>query len=67
MPERGRFYIYQLFDGAGTVHYVGKGSGRRLKLQMKRFPNYVLDTPTTIGSMVATGRHLTLYGCELTG
>ena len=36
MTERARFYIYRIFDGAVTV-YVGKGSGRRLKNQIRRF------------------------------
>lgn len=36
MSERGRFYVYRIFDGDVTV-YVGKGSGRRLALQIRRF------------------------------
>lgn len=29
-----RFYVYRLFDDTGTL-YVGKGSGRRLSVQMR--------------------------------
>lgn len=32
----GSFYIYAFFDGAQTL-YVGKGTGRRLQKQEKRF------------------------------
>jgi hypothetical protein len=38
-PKRGRkpgFYVYRIFEGFQTL-YIGKGSGRRLKSQMKRF------------------------------
>lgn len=36
MSERGRFYVYRIFDGVVTV-YVGKGSGSRLQKQIRRF------------------------------
>lgn len=41
MAGRGRkpgksCYVYRIFDGCETV-YVGKGSGRRLALQMRKF------------------------------
>ena len=36
MSERGRFYVYRIFDGEVTV-YVGKGSGKRLAAQIRRF------------------------------
>lgn len=42
MAERGRspgftmFYVYRIYDGVETV-YVGKGSGRRLAHQMRKF------------------------------
>lgn len=36
MSERGRFYVYRIFDGSVTV-YVGKGSGGRFKRQQRRF------------------------------
>lgn len=31
-----RFYVYRIFDLGGTI-YVGKGSGRRLQNQIRRF------------------------------
>lgn len=31
-----RFYVYRIYDGHETV-YVGKGSGRRLKQQARKF------------------------------
>lgn len=31
-----RFYVYRLFDLGGTI-YIGKGSGQRLRQQMRRF------------------------------
>ena len=41
MSERGRkpgftYYVYRIFDGLQTL-YVGKGSGRRLQAQIRRF------------------------------
>jgi hypothetical protein len=35
--KRGRFYVYQLFETPDIILYVGKGSGRRLQKQMRRF------------------------------
>lgn len=35
--SRWQFYVYHLLDGAGTVAYVGKGSGDRLAHQKRRF------------------------------
>jgi hypothetical protein len=35
-----RFYVYELFDAAGDVQYVGKGSGKRLTAQKR---NHSLD------------------------
>lgn len=32
-----RFYVYALKDEAGRVMYVGKGSGRRLECQKRKF------------------------------
>lgn len=34
--EEGRFYVYKLMGDGGTVLYVGKGSGRRLQVQMSK-------------------------------
>lgn len=31
-----RFYVYKLFETAEVILYIGKGSGRRLKTQMRR-------------------------------
>lgn len=31
-----RFYVYELFSG-DSIEYVGKGSGRRLETQMRRY------------------------------
>lgn len=48
MATRGRSkaecYVYRIFDGAVTV-YVGKGSGRRLRQQERRFglPGEILE------------------------
>lgn len=36
MPRKAGFYVYRIFDGFETV-YVGKGSGRRLSAQKRRF------------------------------
>ncbi len=33
--EETRFYVYRLFDAAGTTLYIGKGSGTRLKNQIR--------------------------------
>lgn len=35
--KRGVFYVYKLYNCPDVVLYVGKGSGRRLKEQMRRF------------------------------
>jgi hypothetical protein len=32
-----RFYVYVIHDGDGLPVYIGKGSGRRLEAQRKRF------------------------------
>ena len=32
-----RFYVYELIDASGVVQYVGKGSGRRLDVQKRKF------------------------------
>lgn len=32
-----RFYVYRLYSDPGFTLYIGKGSGRRLKNQMRRF------------------------------
>lgn len=32
-----RFFVYELVASDGAVHYVGKGSGRRLAVQQKRY------------------------------
>lgn len=34
--HRARCYVYRIFDGAETI-YVGKGSGRRLATQKRKF------------------------------
>jgi hypothetical protein len=31
------YYVYELIDEAGSVQYVGKGSGRRLQTQKRKF------------------------------
>lgn len=36
MPRKADFYVYRIFDGFETV-YVGKGSGRRLAAQKRKF------------------------------
>jgi hypothetical protein len=36
VSERKRFYVYRIFDGEQTL-YVGKGFGRRLHNQKRRF------------------------------
>lgn len=35
-PGRAPFYVYRIFDGVQTL-YVGKGSGRRLAAQKRKF------------------------------
>jgi len=44
VPTTGKFYIYCFSDGA-EIAYVGKGSGRRIKQQEKRFgyPGRILE------------------------
>ena len=32
---RAKFYVYKFVDNAGVVAYVGKGSGRRFKVQQR--------------------------------
>jgi hypothetical protein len=34
--SRFRFYVYKLYEVPEVILYVGKGSGRRLKAQMRR-------------------------------
>mgnify|MGYP000479244354 CR=1 FL=1 len=36
MPQRWRFYVYELAHPDGRIAYVGKGSGRRLAVQARR-------------------------------
>jgi len=32
-----RFYVYRIFDAEGKTLYIGKGTGRRLQNQIRRF------------------------------
>jgi hypothetical protein len=35
--SRKRFYVYMLYETPEVVLYIGKGSGRRFKTQLRRF------------------------------
>ncbi len=52
------FYVYRIFDGHQTV-YVGKGSGRRLDCQIKKFgmPGEVVETCTSDDHAFERERH----------
>lgn len=62
MPAaRGRkpgFYVYRIFDGYETV-YVGKGSGRRLQSQMRKFgmDGHILEECGSDDDAFARERH----------